>query len=173
MFRQLKPVSDLQRTQRFDDYDLVDNRSGKLSSRQRWRLIGGQVAEHALGALVALFAFALLVNMFQLAPTVEIIGLVAAVIVIVTALLCVFHVRAILNEAVQSVSGSVEKHEFMPLDSLPLEEITIAQTAFYIRPDVYDVLEDETNYRVYFLPRSPRLGGNLILSVEAAPHEAA
>ncbi len=169
MFRQLKPVSDLQRTQRFDDYDLTDNRAGKLSSRQRWRFLGEQLVEHGLGALVVLFAFALLVNMFHLAPSIEIIGFVVAVIVIVTLILYVYHVRTILKPGIQSVSGAVEKHEFMPLDSLPLEEITIAQTAFYIRPDVYDILDDEINYRVYFLPRSPRLGGNLILSVEAVP----
>ncbi len=171
MFRQLKPVSDLQRTQRFDDYDLTDNRAGKLSSRQRWRFIGGQLAEHGLGALVTLFAFALLVNMFQLVPSLEIIGLVVAVTVAATILLLVYHVQTILKPGVRSVSGSVEKHEFMPLDGLPLEEVTIAQTAFYVRPEVYDILDDEINYRVYFLPRSPRYGGNLILSVEAVPHE--
>ncbi len=171
MLRQLKPVSDLQRTQGFDDYDLTDNRAGKLSSRQRWRFVGGQLAEHALGMLVALFAFALLVNMFHLAPSIEIIGLVAAVMVVVSALLFVYHVRAILKPGVQSVSGTVDKQDVMPLDSLPLEAIRIAQTAFYVRPDVYDVLDDDGTYKVYFLPRSQRLGGNLILSVEAVPHE--
>ncbi len=169
MFRQLKPVSDLQRIQRFDDYDLSDNRAGKLSARQRWRFMGEQLAEHALGALTVLFAFALLVNTFRLTPSLDVIGLVVAVTVVVTLLLYVYHVRTILQPGVRSVSGSVEKHEFMPLDSLPLEEITIAQTAFYVRPDVYDILEDEINYQVYFLPRSPRLGGNLLLSVEAMP----
>jgi hypothetical protein len=31
---------------------------------------------------------------------------------------------------------------------------------------VYDVLDEETTYRVYYLARSPRSGGNLILSIE-------
>jgi hypothetical protein len=167
MFRQLKPVSDLQRTQRFDDYDLLANRAGTLSSRQRWRFFGAQLAEHTLGMLTAVFIFALLVNMFQLAPVLEVIGLVVAAALIAAALLFVIRVRAALKAGVQSVSGLLVKREVIPLDGLPLEEIAVGQTLFYVRPDVYDVLDEETVYRVYYLTRSLRTGGNLILSIEA------
>jgi hypothetical protein len=166
MFRQLKPVSDLQRTERFDDYDLVANRAGTLSSRQRWRFVGAQLAEHALGALTAVFIFALLVNMFRLAPSLEVIGLVVAGVLIAAVILFVIRVRAALVAGVKSVSGLLAKHEVIPLDGLPLEEVAVGQTLFYVRPDVYDVLDEETVYRVYYLARSPRSGGNLILSIE-------
>ncbi len=166
MFRQLKPVSDLQRVQRFDDTDLLANRDGTLSSRQRWRFIGTQLAEYMLGALTAVFGLALLANMFQYAPSPEVIGLVVAGVLLIAAILLVIRVRAALATGVKSTSGLLAKHEVIPLDGLPLEEIAVGQTLFYVRPDVYDVLDEETTYRVYYLARSPRSGGNLILSIE-------
>jgi hypothetical protein len=166
MFRQLKPVSDLQRAQRFDDYDLVANRTGNLSSRQRWRFMGAQLAEYLLGALTAVFSLALLANMFQYAPSPEVIGLVVAGVLIAAVILFVIRVRAALIAGVESTSGLLAKHEVIPLDGLPLEEIAVGQTLFYVRPEVYDVLDEETTYRVYYLARSPRSGGNLILSIE-------
>jgi hypothetical protein len=170
MFRHLQPVSDLQRIQRFDDYDLAANRAGTLSARQRGRFIGARLAEHLLGALVAAFSAALITNIvidrLQVAPTLEMIGAGLAAILVAALILFAVHIRRGLKSSVKSASGAAAKHEVVPLAGIALEEVSVGHTSFYVRPDVYDILDENTIYKAYYLERDPRVGGNLLLSVE-------
>lgn len=163
----MQPVSDLQRAQRFDDYDLVANRSGVFSARQRRRYIWARLAEHALGALALVFGFALLVNILRLAPDLATIGLVLLIVVIVMLALFVIRVRSGLAKPIRMVSGLVSRFDSVLLDGVRLHEIIVGNTTFYVRPEVGQVLDEDLTYKLYYLERSPYAGGNLLLSAEA------
>ena len=167
MFRQLQPVSDLQRVQRFDDYDLTANRAGGLSVRQRWRYLGMCLGEHLLGGLVVLFALALFINWLRFAPSLDLIAVLFALIGIVALLIFGFNVYRSLRNGVKTTSGPLEKHEIAPLGGLPVDEISIGPTRFFVRPEVWLVLDDSTEYKAYYLERSPRAGGTVLLSIES------
>jgi hypothetical protein len=174
MFRRLEPVSDLQRAQRFDDYDLTANRTGSLSARQRWRFVEARLGEYLLGGLVVAFAAALIVNIvidrLSVAPGLDVIGIGLAVILAGALLLAVIHIARALRSPVKSASGPVEKHEAVPLAGVELEEITIGHTPFFVPWDLYDILDEDTIYKVYYLERGPRVGGNKLLSIEVIGH---
>ena len=163
----MQPVSDLQRAQRFDDYDLVANRSGTFSARQRRRYIWTLLAEHALGALVIVFGFVLLINMLRLTPDPATIGLVLLVVILVMLALFVIRVRSGLARPIRSVSGPVSRFDSVLLDGVRLHEIIVGNTTFYVRPEVGQVLDEDLIYKLYYLERSPYAGGNLLLSAEA------
>ncbi len=163
----MQPVSDLQRAQRFDDYDLVANRSGLFSTRQRRRYVLALLAEHALGALVIGFGFALVVNILRLAPDLATIGFVLLIIAAVMLALFVIRVRSTVSQPIRSVYGPVSKYESVLLDGVRLHEIVVGNTTFYVRPEVGQALDDEIAYKMYYLERSPYAGGNLLLSTEA------
>jgi hypothetical protein len=129
MLRRLQPVSDLQRAQGFDDFDLTANRKGTLSPRQRLRLFVGRLAEQALAILVVMFVFALIVDRLSLATsiTLEQIGLVLATAVIVMAILLLFRLRRVFAPGVKTASGPIGKYHAAPLDGFALEEITVGQ----------------------------------------------
>ncbi len=171
MFRKLQPVSDLQRAQRFDDFDLTANRAGMFSHRQRWRYVGARLGDHLLGALVVAFAAGLIVDLavrflgYRADPTA--MAVAGAIILIAALVLFAIRVRAAFRPAVKSVSGQVAKHEVVPLDGVPLEEVLIGSATFFVRPEVLDILDEDMIYKVYYLERSPRAGGNLLLSTEA------
>ncbi len=170
MFRHVEPVSDLQRTQRFDDYDLAANRAGALSERQRWRFIVARLGDHLLGALIVAFAAALIVNIlidrFTLAPTLDMIGIGLAVIFAGALILAVIHIVRALKSTVKMASGPVEKHEAVPLTGVELEEVTIGRATFFVPWAMVDILDEDAIYKVYYLERSPRIGGNMLLSAE-------
>jgi hypothetical protein len=170
MLRRLEPVSDLQRAQRFDDYDLAANRSGALSDRQRWRFVEARLGEHLLGGLIVAFAAALLTNILidrlAIAPGLDMIGIGLAIIFVAALVLAVIRISRALRSEVKSVSGSVEKHEAVPLAGVELEEVTIGHTKFFVPWALYDILDEDAIYKVYYLERSPRVGGNMMLSVE-------
>lgn len=168
MFKPIQPVSDLQRAQRFDDYDLAANRAGNLSVRQRWRYIGARLSEHLLGALLVLFVVALFVRWFGLAPSLALIGALFAVTILAALALCVIRVYPALKGGVKASSGPLEKHEIAPLAGLPLDEISVASTRFFVRPEVWLVLDDSIPYKAYYLERSSRAGGSVLLSIESA-----
>ncbi len=168
MFRRIQPVSDLQRAQGFDDYDLAANRAGKLSARQRWRYLGARLGEHLLGALLVLFVAALFVNWLSLAPTLELIGAMFAIAI--AAALVLFAIRSYpaVKYGVKTSNGPLEKHEIAPLGGLSLDEISVGPTRFFVRPEVWLVLDDSVPYKAYYLERSPRAGGSVLLSIESA-----
>src|SRR5437870_1039304 len=102
MSPQLRPVSDLQRVQRFDDYDLAANRTGALSPRQRGQMVRRWLAEHGLGSLIALLGFALLIDTLQVAPSLEVILVMLVVIVAAMAVLLVIRARSVRTAQVKS-----------------------------------------------------------------------
>lgn len=174
MLKTLKPVSDLQRVQRFDDYDLTANRSGTLSVRQRWRFIGTRLAEHAIGALTVMFFATLLIDTFSRLLIPNMIAPVIVLIFLVTLISFVLSVRPALQQNVLSVKGVLRKDFAIPLDSISVEEIAIGPQRFFIRYELYDVLDEDAVYQAYYLKRGQRGGGNLLLSVElitAAPSD--
>src|SRR5690349_830298 len=105
MFRQMQPVSDLQRLQHFDDTDLAANRAGKLSARQRVQFILARLGEHLLGAIIVLFAVALVSNVLRLAPNLELIGVMFAAVFLVTILLLAVRAYRALKTGVKAASG--------------------------------------------------------------------
>ncbi len=178
MFRQLQPVSDLQRTQRFDDYDLAANRTGALSERQRWRFVWARLGEYLFGALIVAFAAAYVANMLitwlGAAPGLDLIGFVAAILLVAALVLAAIQSARGLRAAVKSASGQVEKHEAVPVAGLALEEVTIGKTVFFMPSEVFAILDEDAIYNLYYLERSPRVGGNMLLSVEvvgSVPHD--
>jgi hypothetical protein len=168
MLRRLQPVSDLQRVQGFDDFDLAANRKGALSPRQRLRLIGGRLAEQALAILVVMFVFALAIDRLSLATSISLeqIGLVLATAVIVMAILLIFRLRRVFAPGVKAASGQISKYHAAPLDGFALEEITVGQTKFLLRPEVFDILDEDATYKLYYVERKLRAGGNVLLSME-------
>jgi hypothetical protein len=174
MLNALKPVSDLQRVQRFDDYDLTANRAGMLSTRQRERFIGTHLAKHIIGAITVIFFVALVIDTFSLPLASNMLVLALAVVLLVTLILFVLSIRPVFQKNVLSVKGILRKDFAIPLDSVPFEEIAIGPQRFYVRYELHDVLDENAIYQVYYLKRSQRSGGNLLLSVElieAAPLE--
>jgi hypothetical protein len=174
MLRRLQPVSDLQRVQGFDDFDLAANRKGTLSPRQRLRLIGARLAEQILAILLVMFVFALTIDRLSLATsiTLEQIGLVLATAVIVMAILLIFRLRRVFAPGVKAASGPISKYHAAPLDGFALEEITVGQTKFLLRPDVFDILDEDASYKLYYVERKLRAGGNMLLSMEVSPMAA-
>lgn len=170
MLSALKPISDLQRAQRFDDYDLTANRSGVLSTRQRWRFVGNRVASHALGALTALFIFALAINTLFLTLELSTVGLIVAIVVALALLSLALSLRPVCQKEVVSVKGPLRTDFGIPADSAPFEDIAIGKVRFYISPELFEVLEDEAVYQAYYLKRGRRVGGNLLLTVELLEH---
>jgi hypothetical protein len=171
MLRRLQPVSDLQRAQGFDDFDLAENRKGAISVRQRVRLIGARLAEQILAIILVMFVFALVIDRLSLATslTLDEIALVLATAVIVMAILLVFRVRRAFASGVKSASGQINKYHAAPLAGFPLEEITVGQSKFLLQPDVYDILDEDASYKLYYLERKLRAGGNVLLSMEVVP----
>jgi hypothetical protein len=174
MLRRLQPVSDLQRAQGFDDFDLAANRKGILSPRQRLRLIGERLAEQGLAILMVMFVFALAIDRLSLATSISLdqIGLVLATAVIVMAILLIFRLQRVFAPGVKAASGSIIKYHAAPLDGFTLEEITVGHTKFLLRPEVFDILDEDATYKLYYVERKLRAGGNLLLSMEvqgAAP----
>jgi hypothetical protein len=174
MLRRLQPVSDLQRVQGFDDFDLAANRKGTLSPRQRLRLIGARLAEQILAILLVMFVFALAIDRLSLATsiTLEQIELVLATAVIVMAILLIFRLRRVFAPGVKAASGPINKYHAAPLDGFALEEITVGQTKFLLRPDVFDILDEDASYKLYYVERKLRAGGNVLLSMEVSPMAA-
>ncbi len=162
----LQPVSDLQRAQRFDDYDLTANRNGVLSSRQRWTILGIRLLEHLIGVLVVVLAAALIINTFQMDVPIEWLGLTLGSLLLATLLLWGLRARAALISSVQSATGELSQRRPLLLGGAPFEEVAIGLVSFYVRPEVYDVLDEGAIYKVYYLERNPRLGGNVLLSAE-------
>ena len=170
MLTALKPVSDLQRVQRFDDYDLTANRSGVLSTRQRWRFIVTRVAAHALGAITALLIFALAINTLVLTVALNTMLGVLAVILILTLISLGLSLRPAFQKEVVSVKGLLRTDFAIPFDSAPFEEVAIGPMRFYISFELFEVLEEGAVYQVYYLKRGQRVGGNLLLSAELLEH---
>src|SRR5256885_1237842 len=100
MLKPLRPVSDLQRVLRFDDYDLTANRGGLLSTRQRWKFIGARLVEHFLAALTITFIAAWIANTLGYQPELDIIAITLALIVTLTALLFAIRIRPAFAKAV-------------------------------------------------------------------------
>jgi hypothetical protein len=174
MLSALKPVSDLQRVQHFDDYDLTANRAGVLSTRQRWRFVRARLAGHALGTLTTCFSLALVTNGLFTASQLTIIGLTFALVVTIGLGSFVLSLRPVFQKDIPSVQGLLRKDFAIPLDSVPFEEIAIGPERFYVRYELYDMLDEGAVYHAYYLKRGHRLGSNLLLSVEliqAAPPE--
>lgn len=171
MFRSLKPVSDLQRLQRFDDYDLTANRSGVMSIRQRGRFLLARLAESLGGALIAAFLTLALLNSLQpfqspAPPESRLIVIVVAAWFLIFALLFVLGIRPALSASVAHVEGGVRKDEPVPLSGLWIEQITIGAARFYVPYVVFDFLEEGAIYKVYYAERGALGGGKLLLSAE-------
>jgi hypothetical protein len=174
MLNALKPVSDLQQAQRFDDYDLIANRANMLSARQRWRFVGTRLAEYSLGTVTTIFFIALLTDTLALTSALNTISLSLALVPLVALILFFLSIRPVFQKNVLSIKGVLRKDFAIPLDSVPFEEIAIGPERFYIRYELFDVLDEDAVYQAYYLKRSKRSGGNLLLSVElieAAPPE--
>jgi hypothetical protein len=166
MLNALKPVSDLQRVQRFDDYDLTANRAGMLSIRQRWRFVGTRLAEHALMAVTVIFFFALVIDTLSLLQASDAIAIAVILVLLITLLSFLLSVLPTFQKSVLSIKGILRKDFAIPLDSVPFEEIAIGPERFFVRFELFDVLEEDAIYQAYYLKRSQRSGGNLLLSVE-------
>ncbi len=156
----VQPVNDLQRVQHFDDFDLAANRGQKL------RFAAARLGEHFLGALVFSLAAAVIVHAISLAPTLNMIGLAFAVIVLVTLALWAIRLYLSLQKPVQSIDGVVSKRDYIPAIGYALALVTVGTKQFYVRPELYQLMEEDGIYKVYYVERSPRAGGNLFLSVE-------
>ncbi len=161
-------VGSMERTGGFGEQTLVANRAGVLSREQRWRFIRVRLAEHALGALTALFVFALVVYGLGLAPALEAIGLALAVVLAASVLLLALHLRPAFGAQVKACTGRLERRAFLAADGWPIYAVTLDGKAFFLRMSVYDALEDGAVYKAYYLERSPRAGGPVLLSVELA-----
>lgn len=162
----IQPVNDLQRVQRFDDFDLTANRAGQWSKRQRSRYAAARLGEHLLGGLVFCLSAAVIIHAVGLALTLEAIGLTLLAILVVTLASCAIRLYAALKKPIQSISGTVSKRDYVPPIGYPLAMVTVGKQQFYVRPDLYQLLEEDGVYKVYFVERSPRAGGNLFLTVE-------
>ena len=161
-----QPVSELQRTLRFDDYDLVSNREGLFSRRQRVRFIRSRLFDHLLGALTIAFLVAWILNQFKYSPQPEILLAGSGFILAGTLLMLLINLRPAFDKSVQVTQGKLLRHSVIPLNGLFLEEISIGATMFYIRPQEGAALHDGATYRVHYLKRPIRIGGNLLLSIE-------
>jgi hypothetical protein len=172
---QLQPVSDLQRAQHFDDYDLTANRAGTLSRRQRRYFLAMRLLEHTIGSLVLLFGGALVINALQLSViSLEWLVLLIGLILLATIGLWLFRARSALKLPVIAAQGLLTVQSPVVLGGAPFDEVAVGKIPFYVRPDVFDVLDVGAVYKVYYLPRDRRLGGNVLLSAEvirAAPSD--
>jgi hypothetical protein len=167
MTMQLQPVSDLQRTQRFDDFDLTANRAGSLSGRQRRNILWLRLLEHTIGALVVLLAVALIINLLQFTfSSVELFGVAIGVFLLLTVALWIYRTRSTLMSPVRSAEGILALQSPVVLGGAPFDEIAIGKVLFYVRPEVFDVLDEGAVYKVYYLERRQHLGGNVLLSAE-------
>jgi hypothetical protein len=162
----LRPVSELQRTVRFDDYDLSANRAGLLSRRQRIGFIVARLLEHFAGALTAGFSLAWVANTLHFSTDLVTIGWASAALLLVTAIYLGLHIRPAFAKSVVTVKGPLKKHSVAPLEGFPYEQISIGTELFFVRPEVYDFLEEDAVYLVYYIHRSPRVGGPSLLAVE-------
>jgi hypothetical protein len=169
MFTSLKPVSDLQRVQHFDDYDLTANRAGTLSPRQRGRLILWRLVESLGGAVIAAFLTLGIFNGFQAVAVLSQSSMILIVLVVwflIFAVLYVLRLRIMLSAKVMSTDGRVRKDEPVPLRGLWIEQITIGPARFYVPFAVFDFLEEGATYKVYYIERGTLSGGKLLLSAE-------
>ena len=162
----MRPVSELQRTVRFVDYDLTANRAGLLSRRQRIGYVGARLMEHLAGALTAGFSLAWVANALHFSADLVTIGWASAAILLVTAIYFGLHIRPAFAKSVVTVKGPLKKHSVAPLEGFPYEQISIGTELFFVRPEVYDFLEEEAIYLAYYINRSPRVGGPNLLAVE-------
>lgn len=166
----IQPVNDLQRVQHFDDFDLTANRTGQWSKRQRYRFAAARLGEHLLGGLVFSLSVAIIVHilgLFGFAPELNVIGLGVVAILVVTLALWGVQVYTALKQPIRSVDGVISKRDYVPPIGYPLAMLTVGTQQFYVRPTLYQLLEEDSAYKVYYVERSPRAGGNLFLSVEA------
>ena len=166
----IQPVNDLQRVQQFDDFDLTANRAGQWSKRQRNRFAAARLGEHLLGALVFSFSLAVIVHilgLFGFAPELNVIGIGVAAILVVTIVLWAIRVNSALKQPIRLVDGVISKRDYVPPIGYPLAMLTVGTQRFYVRPELYPLLEEDNTYKVYYVERSPRAGGNLFLTVEA------
>jgi len=171
MFTSLKPVSDLQRLQRFDDYDLTANRSGVLSPRQRGRFLLARLLESLGGALIAAFLTLALLNSLEpfqppAPPESRLIVIVLGAWFLIFTLLFILRIRPAFSASVAHVEGRVRKDEPVPLGGLWIEQICIGAARFYVPYSVFDFLEEDATYKVYYTERGSLAGGKLLLSAE-------
>ena len=166
MVKQLRPISDLQRVLRFDDYDLTANRSGLMSIRQRWNFIRARLLEHFLGALTVSYVVAWAINALNLAPNADMILIGGAVLLGITAVLFAIRIRPAFAKSVTAVRGKLAIRDVIPLNGLALEEVAIASMPFFLRYHVFDILDDGATYNAYYLKRDLKVGGNQLLSLE-------
>src|SRR5262245_875543 len=113
----MQPVNDLQRVQRFDDFDLTANRAGQWSKRQRLRYAAARLGEHLLGGLVLCLGLALIIRIFTLfgiVPELNLIGLGGATILVVTLLSWGVRVYWALRKPIQAINGVVSKRDYVP-----------------------------------------------------------
>lgn len=166
MLQRLQPVSELQRIVHFDDYDLAANRAGLLSRRQRIAFIGTRLMGHLAGALTGAFSLAWLANTLHYVPAPETIGLTCGAILLITAICFSSHIRPAFAKSVVTIKGPLKKLSVAPLEGFPYEQVSIGTELFFVRPEVYDFLEENAVYLAYYLNRSQRVGGPILLAVE-------
>ncbi len=168
MLTSLKPVSDLQRVQHFDDYDLAANRTGVFSPRQRRHFILARLLEHLAGALVAAFLILAMWSNFQrtVVSDPRLIAIVVVLAILCFAILFMLRIRLAFSPVVKALEGQVRKDEPLPVPGLLMEQITIGAGRFYVPFPVFDVLDEGAIYRVYYVERGKAAGGKLLLSAE-------
>jgi hypothetical protein len=166
MWSSLKPTSDLQRAQQFDDYDLAANRLGVFSARQRRRFLIRSLVNHTFGLLTSVMVLAVSVHNLSLRPNLGQIEDVFILLLVMMIVSFVISVRPLFLPNVETVTGLLRKDTNFALDSLQLELVVIGPQLFYLAMTVFDALDEGAIYRVFFLKRAERIGGNLLLSME-------
>jgi hypothetical protein len=163
MDRLIKILQDLQY---FTSNDLATNQKGLLSRPQRVRYVVSRLIEHLLGGLAVFFVVVIVIHILQLNPDNDAVSAIIGALAILSLILFAIRVRSAFEARVKLIRGRVAKRVIWQSSDWPLFAATVGRNLFYIPLPLYETLEEDGLYNAYYLERSPRVGGSILLSAE-------
>jgi hypothetical protein len=154
----------LQTLQSFNTDDLAANQRGVLSHRQRRLYALGRLFEHVIGAMVATYLFYVVTRILGQPLDSDSLRTAFGLITILALILFAIHIRPAFETRVKTIQGRLAKRVI--ISDWPIFVITVGKVLFYIPYIMYEALEDDALYNAYYLERSQRIGGNVLLSTE-------
>jgi hypothetical protein len=147
--------------------ELAFNQQGRLSRRQQLRFIGLRLAEHVLGGFTFVVGVtALFIPFRDQALAIGLWLIITGMIILVTLILWLIHIRAAFGNSVQQVTGAISKRVILSTPLHPFFCVTVGSRLFYVDWVRYSDLEDEATYRLFFIERPAHVGGAAVVNAE-------